>query len=68
MQFAWKATGAGAVPIPDARTVLANDLPGLHQMAEALGGEFSAPEHQTEVLLVVPAALPAPGGKGDIVQ
>jgi len=68
MQFAWKATGAGAVPIPDARTVLAKDLPGLHQMAEALGGEFSAPEHQTEVLLVVPAALPAPGGKGDIVQ
>jgi DNA-binding winged helix-turn-helix (wHTH) protein len=64
IRFAWKATGPGGVFIPDARTVLAKDIPVLQQLAASLGGEFSAPEHQTEVLLV----LPATGSRSEFVQ
>ena len=68
IRFAWQATGSTGGAIPDARTVLAKDIPGLQRLAEALGGEFSASEHQTEVLLILPAAPPAAGGKTDFVQ
>jgi DNA-binding response OmpR family regulator len=67
IRFAWSTSSAG-LSIPDARTVLAKDIPGLQRLAEALGGEFSASEQQTEVLLIVPAAPVEPGGKSDLVQ
>jgi len=65
LRFAWKAVGSGGA-IPDARTVLAKDIPVLQQMAASLEGEFSVPEHLTEVHLVLPAG-PA-DSKNDVVQ
>lgn len=56
MHFSWKAAGASAARLPDARTVLIRDLPSLEEMAHSVGGEFSLAEQEPEVSLVVPAA------------
>jgi hypothetical protein len=55
MRFSWKAAGASATRLPDARTILSRDLPALEEMARSLGGEFSLAEQEPEVSLAVPA-------------
>lgn len=55
MRFSWKASGAPAGRLPDARTVLSRDLPSLQEMVQLLDGEFSLAEQEPEVLVVVPA-------------
>ena len=56
MRLAWKPADASAASLPDARTVLARDLPNLEQMAHSLSGEFALAERQAEVSLTIPAA------------
>ncbi|HET9366391.1 MAG TPA: winged helix-turn-helix domain-containing protein, partial [Candidatus Angelobacter sp.] len=59
LRFTWKTSDSAAPQSPDGLTVLAKDLPTLEQMVGALGGEIVIPEHQSEVLLTLPAP-PAP--------
>jgi class 3 adenylate cyclase len=55
LQLSWKAAEDGNEQPPDARTILAKDLPGLQELARSLGGELVPVEGQPVVELALPA-------------
>jgi DNA-binding response OmpR family regulator len=68
IRFSWKTNDPAGPQAPDGRTVLAKDIPTVEQIVVELGGKLAVADHDSEVVLTLPAAPFGSDSRPDVVH